>query len=482
MIRWRAIGCVLGQLLVTLAGTMLIPLGWAVAGEGDVRPLALATAITAGAGLALIVVFRGSATDLSQREAVVLVVAAWLALGGFGAIPFYLTPHFPTALDAVFESVSGFTTTGATVLADVEVLSRPVQLWRCFTHWLGGMGIVLLAIAVLPLVGHGGMHLYRAEFSGAKSEKLKPRIAETAASLWKVYVALSVAQFVALRFAGLGRFDSLCHTFATMGTGGFSTRTASVAAFDNLAVEIVIVVFMILGGCSFIQLYMLLARGRPLSFLRDVEIRWYLGIATLATLAIAGYLVGADGFAAGHAVRASAFQVASIMTTTGFATENFELWHPFAQFVLLALMFVGGCTGSTAGGMKVARVATLVRVVDREFRRMVESRGVFAVRLGGRVVPEDAVQSLLNLVYLALAVYFGGILVLTASGVDLLTAISAVASCMFNVGPGLGHVGPAEHYGHLPAVAKATLTVCMIAGRLEFYTPLVIFTRAFWRR
>jgi trk system potassium uptake protein TrkH len=344
------------------------------------------------------------------------------------------------------------------------------------------MGVVLLVVAILPLVGHGGMHLYRAEFSGAKSERLRPRIAETALSLWKIYFALSLAEFIALRLAGMNGFEAICHTFSTLGTGGFSTRTASVAGFQSPLIEYIIIVFMALAGISFIQHYIFWIQGRFGVLFGDVEVRSYVGLMVGASLAIGAFEIWRGGAGVELTFREALFQVVSITTTTGFVTADFEIWHSFSQLLLLALMFVGGCTGSTAGGMKVSRIILLARVVDREFRRMVERHGVFAVRLGGDVIPESTIQSLLNLVYLAFLVNFVSCLLLAAMGIDVLTSIAAVAASMFNIGPGLGAVGPLDNFGHLPALAKWVLAGDMIAGRLEFYTVLVILTPAFWRK
>jgi trk system potassium uptake protein TrkH len=483
VIHFRAIGYVLGQFLLALAGTMLVPLAYGLFADGNgLRPLGYAALITAAAGAALFLYFPKPERELNQREGLLLVVAVWLSISFFGALPFYLSPYFASFTDAVFEAVSGFTTTGATILADVEVLPVPIQFWRCFSHWLGGMGIVLLGVAILPLVGHGGMHLYRAEFSGAKSEKLKPRITETVLSLWRIYLALTIVEFFLLRFAGMNGFEALCHTFSTLGTGGFSTRTASVAAFQSPLIEYIIIVFMALSGISFVQHYHIWVEGRPKMFYTDVEIRYYLIIIAAASLIIGGVLIGNSGYAFEPGFRSALFQVTSIITTTGFVTDNFEIWHPLPQLMLLALMFVGGCTGSTSGGLKTSRILLLSSVVDREFKRMVERRGVFAVRLGGQVIPEGTIQSLLNLIYLAFLVNFVSCMLLAAMGIDVLTSISAVAASMFNVGPGLGGVGPLDNYGHLPALAKWVLSGCMIAGRLEFYTVLVILTPAFWRK
>ena len=483
MIRFASPGYVLGQFLLAFSATMLIPAayGWAVGSEG-LRELLGGALVTLVSGGALILVLEKPRRELSRREGLLLAVAVWVAVGLFGSIPFYLSPYFGSFTDAFFEATSGFTTTGATVLREVEALPPALQFWRCFSHWLGGMGIVLLGIAILPLVGHGGMQLYRAEFSGASSERLRPRIRETALSLWKIYMALTVLLFVALRIAGMNAFEALCHTFSTLGTGGFSTRTASIAGFESPLVEYILVVFMLLAGMSFIQHYRLWIERNPSSFFGDVELRAYLMVASASALVI-GIVLAMDGsYQPVDAARNAMFQVASIITTTGFATADFELWHPLPQLILLALMFVGGCTGSTAGGMKTSRILLLGRVIDREFKRMVERRGVFAVRLGGQVLDESTLQSLLNLVYLAFIVNFVSCLALAAMGVDVLTSISAVAASMFNVGPGLGAVGPADNYGDLPALAKWVLAGCMIAGRLEFYTVLVILTPAFWRR
>ena len=462
---------------------MLVPIAYGLltGGEG-LRPLATAAVVTAITGGVLYGRFRRNARELTRREGLLLVVTTWVGICLFGCLPFYFSTHFTSFTDAFFEAASGFTTTGATVLENVEVLPEPLQFWRCFTHWLGGMGIVLLGVAILPLLGHGGMQLYRAEFSGAKSEKLKPRIAETASALWKIYFALTAIEYLALRWAGMSRFEALCHTFSTLGTGGFSTRTDSIKGFDSATIELIIVLFMLLAGVSFVQHYRLWVERRPRSVFADVEIRYYLMLIGGATLVVCGILIWRSEYTPALALRSALFQITSIVTTTGFVTDDFELWPPLPQLMLLALMFVGGCTGSTAGGMKISRILLLTRVVDREFKRMVERRGVFAVRLGGQVIPEATVQSLLNLVYLAFVINFVSCVLLAAVGVDVLTAIAAVAASMFNIGPGLGAVGPNENYAHLPMIAKWVLTGCMVAGRLEFYTVLVILTPAFWRK
>ena len=483
MIRWILIGRVLGLFLAAFGASMGIPAAYSlVTGGEDLGALAGSACLTAGVGVTLWLSCRGARRELSQREGILLTVAVWLAASLFGSLPFMLAPGIESVTDAVFEATSGVTTTGASILVEVEALSRPILLWRALSSWLGGMGIVVLVIAVLPLVGHGGMHLYRAEFSGAQSEKLTPRVAETATSLWGIYVALTLALILLLALAGMEPFEAVAHAFATMATGGFSTRTASIGAFSNPAIECITIAFMILGGASFILHYRALLERRPLAALRDHEFRYYLGLICLSTIAITALLYWQLGYASEKSLRTALFQVSSITTTTGFATDDFELWPPLGQLVLLVLMFTGGCTGSTASGMKISRILVLFKVVSREFKRMVERHGVFAVRLGGKVVPEPTIQSLLNLVYLAFMVNFVSCLLLAAVGVDVFTAISAVAASMFNIGPALGGVGPTDNYAALPTLAKWVLSFDMIAGRLEFYTMLVTMTPWFWRK
>lgn len=483
MIRWAPIGRVLGLFLAAFGGPMAFPVAYSLSTSRDDLPaLVVAMAVTTGAGILLWWLCRHNARELTQREGILLTVSTWLAATSFGSLPFVLSPGIDTLTDAVFEATSGITATGATILDEVEVLSRPILLWRSTLHWLGGLGIVVLVIAILPLVGHGGMHLYRAEFSGAKSEKLTPRIAETATSLWGIYVALTVALFLLLLLAGMGPFDAIAHAFTTIATGGFSPRTASVGAFQSPLIEYIIIAFMILGGASFILHYRVWLERKPLSLLRDYEFRSYLGAIGIASAVAAMLLSVHLGYGAEKAARTALFQVTSISTTTGLVTDDFERWPPLGQLILLALMFIGGCTGSTAGGMKFSRIALLAKVVGREFKRMVERHGVFAVRLGGSVVREATIQSLLNLVYLAFLINFASCLALAALGVDVFTAITAVAATMFNIGPALGAVGPMDHYGHLPPLAKWVLSVDMLAGRLEYYTLLVTLTPWFWRK
>ena len=483
VICWPNVLQLLGFFCLALGLSLIVPLLVALYyGDRGLMPLLVAVLVSGTLGGVLAGRFGLKSRSLSHREGFLLVLLTWLAAGFLGAIPFYLSPFFISFTDAFFESVSGFTTTGATVLSDIEALPDSLLFWRSFTHWLGGMGIILLGIAILPLIGTGGMELYRAEFSGAKSEKLTPRIAETANALWRIYAMLTVVGFLALMAAGMSPFDSICHAFSALGTGGFSTRNASIESFQSPAIEMVLIVLMLVAGINFTQHYRLFVQRNPYAFFKDRELQVFALIIAVATAAVALSLVLNQTFTLAAGVRKALFQVVSIATTTGFSSANFELWAPFPQLVLLALMFGGGCTGSTAGGLKISRIHLLLGVVRREFRQMVERRGVFAVYSNGQAVPEATIQSLLNLVYLAFLINFAACILLTALGVDVLTAIAAVAASMFNIGPGLGGVGPADNYGHFPGLVKWTLAVCMLAGRLEFYTLLVIFTTHFWKK
>ena len=482
MIHWRNVLQVLGFFVLGLALALgVVALTAFIIGDEGFPPLAAATILVVVVGVTFAVASRPPRHEFSHREGILLVVSTWALAGVLGALPYYFSGYFPSFTDALFESVSGFTTTGATILTNIEALPHSLLLWRGLTQWLGGMGIILLGIAILPLIGVGGMELYRAEFSGAQSEKLTPRVAETAIALWKLYLTFSVAEYIALRWAGMNGFEAVCHTFSTMATGGFSTRNASIEAFSSPTIEYIIIFFMVVAGINFTQHYRLLVERRPRPIFRDAEVRVYFLLIAVASVSIMLTAIpGSDGVA--ESARLSLFQVVSIMTGTGFSSANYELWTPFAQLLLLALMFAGGCTGSTTGGLKIARLLLLFRVVAREFRRMVERRGVFSIRFNQQAVSEAAIQSLLHLVYLAFLLNFGACLALTALGVDVLTAIAAVAASMFNIGPGLGSVGPAENYAHFPALGKWILSFCMLAGRLEYYSALVVFTMAFWRK
>ncbi len=480
----RSVYWVLGNFLAILTVCLLLPLGYTlVNGQADPSAFIKASAITMTAAAILLGIgFRRERRDLFNRESLLLVALIWICVCLFGSLPFYFSSSYPTFSDAVFEATSGFTTTGATVIADVDGLSRPLHLWRSLSHWLGGMGIVLLGLAILPLLSHGGGELYRAEFSGASSERMRPRIMETARALWRLYVLLTLVQTLLLMAAGMSAFEAICHAFSTLGTGGFSTRTESIAGFHNIVIEYITILFMFLAGVSFIQHFRLWVEHNPRAVMRDHELKTYALIALAATLVIAWVLHEKVGLSAEASIRSALFQVVSILSTTGFVSADYATWPAITQLILLLLMFIGGCTGSTAGGLKVFRTMLILKVIQREFHRMVEPQGVFRIRIAQGVIAEPAVSGLINLVFLALLVLSASSLVVSATGVDIVTSVSSVIACQFNIGPGLGAVGPVSNYAELHPLAKWVLSFCMIAGRLEFYTLLVLMTRAFWSR
>jgi trk system potassium uptake protein TrkH len=483
LIRYGALGFICGQFLIVFAISMLLPIAVGVVFQDEGLQVLSFTALGClFSGLLLMRYCQRLQADLTLREGIMLVVMLWTGVMIVGSIPFAFSPWFPTFIDALFESTAGFTTTGGTVLPDVEVLPHSIQMWRCFSHWLGGVGIILLAIAILPLLGIGSVSLYRAQAGVLKSERIKPRVIETARVLWQFYVVATVLQYVALRLAGMDWFDSLCHTFSTMGTGGFSTKTASIGYYNSSPIEYIIIVFMVIASLNF-TVHFRAARDRSIfTYFRDVEFRVFLVTIGGATFITMISLLENQGYGLELAFRRALFQVTSIASTTGFATENYALWAPLPQMLLFIVGAMGANTGSTAGGIKSFRVYVMLLSLKREFKKLVERRAVFAIRVGGQVLSEAQVHSALSLVLMTLVFLTLASCMLAALGIDMLTAITTAASCMFSVGPAFGTVGPAENYGHLPGMAKIILSICMLAGRVEFFTLLLIFAPAFWRK
>jgi len=384
-------------------------------------------------------------------------------------------------VSALFESMSGFTTTGASVLSGLEHVPRGILFWRGMTQWLGGMGVLVLCIAILPFLGVGGMQIYRAEIPGPSKDRLAPRIASTAKLLWGLYVLLSVSQIVLLMVGGMDWYDASCHTFATMSTGGFSTRTASIAAFDSVYIEIVIIVFMFLAGANFALHYRAL-RGRPQSFVRDPEFRFYtllwLGSCLLLSLNVWGGVYEGTG----AALRAGFFQGTSIMTTTGFVTQDFNMWPSASRLLLVLLMFVGGCGGSTGGGIKVVRFLVILKKIARELGRTMHPRTIIRIKLGRQSLEESTVSNISTFFIIFVAIFAVASLAMTFYTPDMVTAASSVAATLGNIGPGLGAVGATETYASIPSAGKLILIACMLLGRLELYTVLVLLHRGFWKK
>jgi trk system potassium uptake protein TrkH len=481
--RWRYILRVVGILIFFSGLAMWLPLIFSLHyGDTSIWPLLKSMTVTMACGVALFLGFRGAKSDtISQRDGMAIVAAGWTAVGLFGALPFYLGNYDMTFTDAFFESVSGFTTTGSSILTDVECMSNGLLLWRSFIQWLGGMGIIVLSIAILPFLGVGGMQLYKAEVPSPIPDKLKPRIRDTATVLWKVYVLFTLAQILLLMFGGMSFYDSLNHAFTTMPTGGFSTKNTSVAHFDSVYLDMVIVFFMIVAGINFSLHYQLL-KGRPLPIWRDSECRFFMGTVLLLTLVVAFNIHGVVYRELGSALRYSAFQVVSILTTTGYATADYEKWPPMSQLILLLCMFLGASAGSTGGAMKCLRVMLCFKYCYKELFLLIHPRAVSHVKIGGKTVPEDVMRSVLGFLALYMGIYALAAVVLAGMGVDLLTSIGAVAATLGNVGPGFGMVGPVENYAMIPVAGKWLLSWCMLLGRLEVYTLIILLVPEFWQK
>ena len=420
--------------------------------------------------------------ELSRRDGLGVVAFGWLLAGIAGAAPFYLSGMVATPAAALFEAVSGMTTTGASVLGHLESLPKGLLLWRALTQFIGGMGVLILVVAILPLVGAGGMQLYRAEMPGPTKDRIEPRMASTAKMLWGVYMLLTGVLLLLLHALGVSWFDALCHAMTTMSTGGFSTHTASVAAFDSAAVEGVLIVFMLLGGINFSLHYRAL-RGELAPWWRDSEVRFFLGVfvgATLLGTLLLHYARAADGWTA--ALREVAFTCSSVMTTTGFVTGDYDQWPVAAKAILVLLMFMGGCAGSTAGALKAGRIQVMLKTITREVRHFMQPQAVIPVRMGRKLLSDEILLAILSFVALYLFVMLVGVLAMIPLTPNIQTAVSSVITCMGNVGPGFAAVGPTLNFAGIPDLGKAILALLMLVGRLELYTVLAIFMPAFWRK
>ena len=481
--RWRFILRTIGVLIFFFGLTMIFPLtvGFYYRDQSLIA-LLLSMGITVIAGLILYLIFRKAQAEvISQREGMAIVAVGWAAVGLFGALPFYLGDGCFTFVDAFFESVSGFTTTGASVLTNIEAVSKGLLFWRSFIQWLGGMGIIVLSLAILPFLGVGGMQLYKAEVPTPVPDKLKPRIRDTAMILWKVYALISLAQVIFLVVGGMTLYDALCHTFTTMPTGGFSTKNTSVAHFDSVYFDVVIIFFMLLAGINFSLHYQML-RGKTLAFWQDSECRFFLGAVVLLTLAVSFNVFGTVYQSIGEAVRYGAFQVVSIVTTTGYVTADYEKWPAMSQLILLLCMFLGASAGSTGGGMKCLRILLCFKYCYKELFYLIHPHAVTRVKIGGKTVPDDVMRSVLGFLALYMGLFAFSSVLLAGLGVDFTTAFTAVAATIGNVGPGFGMVGPVENYAQIPVLGKWLLIWCMLLGRLEIFTVIILMVPEFWRK
>jgi len=425
--------------------------------------------------------FTRGTIDLSRRDGFGIAVFGWLFVSAFGALPYLFSGVIASPVAAVFETMSGYTTTGASVLTGLEALPRGILFWRAMTHFFGGMGVLVLCVAILPFLKVGGMQVYRAEVPGPAKDRLTPRIASTAKLLWGAYVLFCILQTVMLVAGGMSLFDSWCHSCATLATGGFSPRTASVGAYDSAYFDIVMIFFMFLAGTNF-ALHLRLLRGKPFGYFRDAEFRFYLFV-WLASCLILTFDVWGDTYdSLAKSLRVAFFQGTSIMTTTGFVTEDFDRWPETSRMLLVLLMFVGGCAGSTGGGVKNIRVLTGIKALFREIHIYMRPDAVKTIRIGGEPVKNQAVSNICAFLLIFVLLFAAGSLAMTPFTPDLGTAASSTIACLGNIGPGLNAVGATQNYANIPATGQSILIVLMLMGRLELYTVLVILIPSFWRK
>ncbi len=479
----RTVSHLIAFMLIVLGVAMAVCWGVSIHFDDPVtaqRALLYSSCIMIIFGTMVAILTRGS-PELTRRDGFGIVTFGWIFASLFGALPYILSNVIPHPAAAVFETMSGFTTTGASVLSGLESLPRGILFWRALTHLFGGMGVLILCVAILPFLGVGGMQIYRAEVPGPSKDRLTPRIATTAKLLWGVYILLCLVEAVLLRFGGMNWFDSLCHTFATMATGGFSTRSASLGAYNSVYIETIVTIFMFLAGANFALHYRALT-GKPSAYLKDPEFRFYFFFWLTGCLLLTLNVWHSVYPSLWDALRNSFFTGTSIMTTTGFCTADFDLWPNASRLLLVLLMFLGGCAGSTGGGIKVVRVVIIVKKVMREIKLFMRPKSVLTIKLGKESI-EQSVTSHIAAFFIIFMLLFGIIsIVMTFYTPDIETAFTSVIATMGNIGPGLASIGATQNYSQIPAVGQIILTFCMLLGRLELYTVLIVLLPSFWKK
>jgi trk system potassium uptake protein len=448
----------------------------------DIPALLISGLVTCLTGLITWFFTRKNETkDFGKREGYIIVTSSWIIMSLFGALPFLIHGSIPNYTDAFFETISGFTTTGATILTDIEALPYGLLFWRSLTQWLGGMGIIVLSLAILPILGIGGMQLFMAEVPGPTKDKVHPRVRETAKRLWGIYFILTVAEVILLLIGGMNLFDAITHSFTTMATGGFSPKNASIAFYTNPFIHYVIIVFMFFAGVNFTIHYYALHRN--FEFLKhNNEFRFYSAIIIAVTVIVMVLHTAQTHFGFEESFRQSLFHVVSLVTTTGFVTSDYENWAPFSRIIFFTLLFVGGCAGSTGGGIKVVRHFLLFRNGLLELKRLIHPRAVIPVRVNNKAVPPEIILNVQAFFIFYILLFLLGSIILSILGLDFITALGAAATCIGNVGPGIGTVGPISNFAHMPETGKWILSIMMLLGRLELFTVLIIFSSYFWKK
>lgn len=468
-----------GRILLVESVALVLPLMVALLYREDPTPFLLTIAIVALCGLGLSALPCHN-RQFFTREGFISVGLIWIITGLVGSLPFLFCGYFATPMDCIFESCSGFTTTGASILTDIEALPKGILFWRSFTHWLGGMGVLVLATAIVPTMGIRSHYLTQAETPGPVFSKLVPKQSQTSKILYSMYFALTAMEIVCLKLAGMPLYDCFIHAFSSAGTGGFSNRNASVGAYGSVAIEMIITVFILLFSLNFAVYFLLLTR-RWKEALGSDELRFFCIVVLLATGLITFANLGLYT-SVWESLRYAVFQVASIISTTGFATADYVLWPKFSQMILILIMFCGACAGSTGGGIKCSRILVLLRSIRRELHRVTHPRAVEVVKLDGKVVSEDTLHSLLVFVGGYVLLVFGAALIISLDGNTFAVSFSASLTCVSNVGPGLELIGPTGNFSSFSALSKGVMSLCMIAGRLEIFPILILFSPTAWRR
>lgn len=483
MINGKMIYKILGFLLFIEAGFLsLCALLSAFYEEPDLPAFILSTLATILVGIPLVYAGKGAERKLSRRDGYVVVTLAWIVFSIFGMLPYYISGYIPDLTNAFFETMSGFTTTGASILNNIETLPHGLLFWRSLTQWIGGMGIVIFTIAVLPIFGVGGIQLFAAEATGPKLDKVSPRISVTAKWIWAIYLGLTIAETVLLRAGDMSLFDSVCHAMTTTATGGFSTKQASIAAFRSPYIEYVTTAFMFLSGINFSLLYLLFLKGNFRKVFHDTELHWYVSTLLCFTLVFTAGLMISSPMGMEEAFRRSSFLVVSIQTTCGFITADYMQWAPPLWMLTTVITYCGACAGSTTGGIKCIRAVILARIAGNEFKHILHPNAVLPVRVNGNSISTDTKSTVLAFVVVFLLLVFAGWFVMMILGLDFADAYSVVISSLANVGPGIGKCGPAFSWNALPDAAKWLSAAYMLIGRLELFTVLLLFSPAFWKK
>lgn len=473
----------IGMLLCLEAILMLAPYIVAlIYGEGDAMAFLLSIGITAITGGALFYFFRNARNEVGKRESYLIVTSIWLFFTLFGMLPFCFMPNSLSVADAFFETVSGLTTTGASIIPNVEALPHGILFWRSFTHLIGGMGIILLTVAILPMLNHqGGLILFNSEVTGISHEKLKPKIGETSKKLWYVYISLTAILCLLLCVGPMKPFDAICHAFSTMATGGFSTKQASLNHWNSAYIDYVITIFTFVAGINFALVYRAVT-GDVKRLFSNEETKWYTVIVVGATaVVVAGLYVTGQNSSFEETVRVSLAQVVTVITSTGYTVGDYVAWGPFFTTVFLLLMFFGACAGSTCGGAKIDRLVVLAKNTRNEFYRVIHPNAILPVRVNGKAISHEVVSKILAFILVYVMVLIAGSIVLTALGLSIEEAFGSTLSCLSNIGPGAGATGPVGNYAFIPDIGKWTLSFIMLIGRLELFTVLILFTSYFWK-